>query len=346
MLINFERQKLTIGELKSGKINENILSPPELEVVKFMKSWVDGQEFFSIQSSGSTGSPKEIRLSRAILTYSASTSLQYLDPQQKLKNTLLCIDPRYIGGKMVLIRAMLRDLNLTVTPPGSHLSILQSQGPFDLTSLVPLHVQHLLNHHPERLQQLKTVLVGGAPLQPEDVERLGRFPKVTFYHTYGMTETASHIALKNLSAQSEEFEALGDIVLGLDDRGCLRIKGTVTGGTWLQTNDVVELRGTRRFSWIGRADFVINSGGVKVHPEQVEASLAGLITTPYFVAGIPDRQLGEKVVLLIESDSLPSLDFDNLPKYHRPRAVYHLDRFVYTPSGKINRPLTLQKALE
>ena len=158
-----------------------------------------------------------------------------------------------------------------------------------------------------------------------------------------MTETASHIALKNLTEGEKTFQTLGDIQIDLDQRHCLRLCGTLTHNNWIQTNDIVELISADRFRWLGRADFVINSGGVKIHPEIIEAELSNQLKIPFFVAGIPDKEFGQKVILVVESQEYPQIDWSKIERYQRPKETYALPQFEWTESGKINRKATLLK---
>ena len=65
---------------------------------------------------------------------------------------------------------------------------------------------------------------------------------------------------------------------------------------------MVELISDNEFEWGGRYDSIINSGGVKLIPEKIEEKLSTLIKVRFFVAGIPDESLGEKLVLIIEGN--------------------------------------------
>lgn len=343
MLISFGKQKLTIGELKSGKISENILSEGEYKIAQIIMDWLNGQDQFTIRTSGSTGTPSQIYLSREKLTYSATTSMNYLDPKGNFKSVLLCISPDHIGGLMVLVRALIYDLDLHIIPPSTHLSETLRYHTFNLASLVPMQVQQILKQEANLLERLNVVLVGGAPLLPDDEHQLAQLKNVKVYHTYGMTETASHVALKNVSQGDDFYETLGDIIIDQDEQNRLKLKGTITDHKWLQTNDVVEIIHPSAFKWLGRADFVINSGGIKVHPEIIERMLSDQLEIPYFVAGIPDERLGEKVVLIVASGTVPNVDFASIEKYHRPKEILTLEQFSYTQNGKLDRPATLKK---
>jgi O-succinylbenzoic acid--CoA ligase len=92
---------------------------------------------------------------------------------------------------------------------------------------------------------------------------------------------------------------------------------------------------------LGRTDFIINSGGVKINPEEVESNLSKAINVPFFIAGILDDHLGTKVILIIESDQKIALNKEELKQlvapYSQPKLVFYCKKFVRTESGKINR---------
>lgn len=342
MVITLKKEKLTIDQLKSGKINENIFSESEIQVLNIIRNWFSGDKSFRLTTSGSTGKPKEIELSGDVLKYSAKLSLDRLDPEARFKNTLLCINPSYVGGLMVVIRALVREMDLIILNPATDPTEVYNEK-IDLVSMVPLQVQQILESHPKRLLNYNTILIGGAPMSESHTRLLRDLPTVHCYHTYGMTETASHIALRNLSLGEQFFKTLGDIQLDQDERECLRVKGTVTGHKWLQTNDVVQILDCDHFVIQGRMDNVINSGGLKIHPEKIEDKLIRHIGSPFFIIGMPDQKFGERVTLVIEGEkNKETLDFSCLSPYEKPREIIYLSQFTYTRTGKINRSETLK----
>jgi O-succinylbenzoic acid--CoA ligase len=111
----------------------------------------------------------------------------------------------------------------------------------------------------------------------------------------------------------------------------------------LQTNDVVTLVSKHSFVWLGRHDNVVNSGGLKIHPEQLEYTLQGQIKNRFFIASIPDEILGQKVVLIIEGESQNiELDFSEINTKKRPKHTFFVKKFCETNSGKIQRQKTLE----
>ncbi|MFT6881764.1 MAG: O-succinylbenzoic acid--CoA ligase [Marinoscillum sp.] len=343
MFINFKKWKLTTETLISEKINENIISASEKSVLRFAKDWLSSKEFIEMTTSGSTGTPKPIHLTRNQMQYSAGATLSTIDQERKFKSALLCIDPTFIGGKMLMVRAFTLNMDLTFCEPSELVDTIASGQQFDLVSLVPLQIEKLLDVNPKMLEQFDTVLIGGAPMSNGLLDKLKLLSKTRFYQTYGMTETASHIALKRIDQNTRGFKLIGDTQIKLDQRGCLAIIGTATNQEWVQTNDLANLITENEFEWIGRADNVINSGGIKVSPEIVESLLSDQLDCQYFIAGLTDERLGERVVLFVESVVDLDLDYSVLPAYHAPKEIIKLAAFDYTKTGKINRNSTKQK---
>lgn len=316
-----------------------MLLPFEKSTVELIENWNEGLESFSFPTSGSVGAPKMIRHTRSVLAYSAETTLDRLQIQRHA-HAFACLDPAYIGGAMVVIRSLVGDLDLTLSEPTS---LPNPQQTYALTSLVPLQVKNLLDRTPEVLSRFGSLLIGGAALAPATENALlQKAGKSRIYATYGMTETASHIALRKVGERY--YQPLGDIAIDTNSDECLRVRGTLTNNKWLQTTDLVQIENAS-FEWLGRADFVINTGGYKVSPERIERAISSQLDINYLIIGLPDSQLGERVVLLLENTELLPLDFAELHRYERPRELLTMDQFEYTGSGKINRRKTRQKLL-
>jgi O-succinylbenzoic acid--CoA ligase len=183
-------------------------------------------------------------------------------------------------------------------------------------------------------------------------EKLQTVSTVVFA-TYGMTETITHIAAKKLnhvaSLQGEMtkqsfYQTLPNITIYKDDRNCLVIDAPKVTENILFTNDVVQLISDRQFEWLGRFDNVINSGGIKLHPEKIEEKFTEIIVNRFFVAGMPDEKLGEKLVLIVEGNA-QEINYESieLSKFEVPKEIYFVKNFAATDSGKIQRKKTLKK---
>jgi len=158
-----------------------------------------------------------------------------------------------------------------------------------------------------------------------------------------MTETISHIAAKRVG--EEAFTVFPNVMISQDDNNCLLLKAFNINDELIATNDVVEMVSENQFIWLGRFDNVVNSGGIKLIPEQIEEKLTTRIPARYFVIGKPDPVLGEKLVLFVEGEPITIDDnvFDVLDKYEKPKEVHFVKHFEETPTGKIIRKETASK---
>jgi O-succinylbenzoic acid--CoA ligase len=210
--------------------------------------------------------------------------------------------------------------------------------------MVPLQVQSSIS----KLNQIDTLIIGGAPISHELKSSLGK-GSTRIFETYGMTETITHIALKELTGSKDDnnFKALPDVLLSKDHRGCLVIEALKVSEGTVVTNDMVDLISSSEFQWLGRYDHVINSGGVKLIPEQLESKLSAIIHSRFFVTGIPDLQLGQKLILVVEGkvdkDQLfhEIKSLGSISKFEIPKDIYSVPQFVETSSGKVHRVATL-----
>jgi O-succinylbenzoic acid--CoA ligase len=171
-----------------------------------------------------------------------------------------------------------------------------------------------------------------------------------------MTETISHIALQQLNGEQAQdyFEVLDNIEISKDERGCLAIQSAYLGKDKIITNDLVEVIDGTKFKWLGRRDNVINSGGIKVVPENVELVVQEIfdslkLTNRFFVYGLPDEKLSQKIVLIVEGASFPN-DIqrkvekeivEKIGRYERPKELKFISNFRQTENGKVRRADTL-----
>jgi len=331
----------------------------EARVLDFVRQWLNGAQEFGLRTSGSTGQPQLIQLKRRQLEASARRTGDYFDlgPGDRM---LVCLNCEFVGGLMMLVRGLERRMHLTIVEPHADpLALVPEAVDFDFTSFVPLQLRAVLAAgHASRLNRMKGILVGGAAVE-RSLEKEIQQLRVPVYVTYGMTETASHIALRRLNGSTVQatYQVLPGITVAQDARGCLTVRADVTENQLITTNDRIALaEDSRSFEWLGRVDFVINTGGVKVQAEKVEQVLEVALTElnlgrRAFVAGRPDKRLGEQVTAFLEGpklttsqqEHLQTLLSQRLDKYEVPRALVFVPEFRTTASGKLDRPATLRK---
>ncbi len=308
----------------------------EKEIGLFLLDWLDDNEFVVVNTSGTTGKPKEIKVSKQAMVNSAIATGDYFDLKPG-DSVLHCLPSRFIAGKMMLVRAIILGLELDIVSPNSRLE--KNFKNYDFTAMVPVQVENNF----EKLNQFRKLIIGGAQPSLNLIEKLIQIKGLKAYETYGMTETITHIAAKELN--SEYFKVLPEITISTDDRECLVIDAPRITSEKIVTNDIVQIHSKNQFKWLGRIDNVINSGGIKLFPEQIEKKLEKFISDRFFVSSENDERLGNRVVVVIESKpfELDKAIFNNLEKFELPKEVYFVDAFDETKTGKVNRMETLKK---
>jgi len=320
-----------------------------MTVKEFIDEWMSAIPYICVHTSGSTGKPKLIHLSKKLVEASARRSINHfgLDATSRLH---LCLSPDYIAGKMVIVRALISGAAITAEAPvSSPLGMDTADSmPVSLLSVVGAQIPGIFDRHREHaLVPIRNLLVGGAPLSQSHA-KMALEVADSVWESYGMTETASHIALRRISSSEDviykPFVPLDGIKIGADVRGCLTV--TLPGETTLVTNDMVEINDKGNFKLLGRYDNVIITGGLKVHPEQVEQKIRHIMCgIPYFISSEPDMKWGRRVVLALESSDLPEDRAKEiiaqaarlLPEHERPRKVIAVKKFKRTDTGKIIR---------
>lgn len=309
----------------------------EKELGEFLLDWLDDKETIQLTTSGTTGAPKIITINKQAMVHSAVATGDFfnLQPQNK---ALLCLSPRYIAGKMMIVRALIIGLELDYIIPSSNLDDLQKDKIYDFVAIVPLQAENSLN----KLDQFKKIIIGGAKVSDTLALKLNNV-NAEIYETYGMTETITHIAAKKIG--EECFNVLSHVAINSDERNCLVISAPTISNSEIITNDIVEIVNDKQFKWLGRFDNVINSGGIKLFPEQIEAKLASKISNRFFITGQPDSLLGTKLVLVVEGKQQKFDDFifNELDKFEKPKEIVFILEFVETNTKKVNRIRTLKK---
>lgn len=306
----------------------------EKNIGKFLLEWLNNESFVFVQTSGSTGKPKQIVLDKNAMIASAKATGLFFNLQPK-NTALLCLSADYIAGKMMLVRAITLGLDLdTIEPNNNPLATKK----YDFVAMVPMQVANSL----DQLHLVETLLIGGTKVNYQLTERILK-TNCKAYESYGMTETISHIAIKQIGAKS--FTVLPNVTISIDHRNCLVIEALALSSDKIITNDIVEILNERQFILKGRIDNVINSGGVKIFPEEVEEKLAKYISVRFFIASVPDEKFGEKVILVVEGNPFEIVNtiFLELTKYQIPKEIVFVDEFVETETNKINRKRTLEK---
>jgi O-succinylbenzoic acid--CoA ligase len=325
--------KINSIEIKAFDFTDN----EELDTL--LKEWNGSALSISAKTSGSTGEPKTIELPKHLILNSAKLTSSFFEIPVGA-NALLALPLSFIAGKMMVIRSFVNDWNLILTDCSTNPHLPEDNLHF--AAFTPMQADLLIETQFERFNQIGTVILGGGVISTSLFNRL-KMCRNRVFATYGMTETITHVAACELKKQNESqvFEALPGVEFHQDERGCLCIKAAHLSGALFITNDLVELKDSKHFHYLGRFDNVINSAGLKIFPEKIEVEIEEIINAPFYVTSIEDEILGQKVVVMVEgnennfSDVLKKLDGHFLQRVDRPRAYFFREKFNFTHTGKI-----------
>lgn len=306
----------------------------EKELGAFIFEWFNKNSYIEMTTSGTTGKPKKVKIKKQAMVNSALATGAFFNllPNDKV---LHCLPVKFIAGKMMFVRALILGLDMDFVTTNTH-PLEKNVTKYDFAAMVPLQVENSL----EELKNVKKLIIGGAKMSDvlkQEVLKLS----TECYETYGMTETITHIAAKKV--YEDAFTLLPGISISVDENNCLIINAPRITKKEIKTNDIVELVNEEQFVLLGRVDNVINSGGVKIMPEQIEEQLSEKIKGRFFLAGLPDESLGEKLVLVIEGEdqNLDKVIFNDLQKFEKPKSIFYVPTFIETHTGKIMRSDTL-----
>jgi len=351
--INFKLQGKTFNTVEELLIFSKELSE---DIFSFLELWFNEKDIIEVKTSGSTGKPKRILLKKRYMINSALATGKFFNLFENTK-ALLCLPVNFIAGKMMLVRALTLGWNLDFVAPISN-PLKNNANTYDFAAMVPLQLENSLAD----ISKIKKLIVGGAPVSNKLLNKLQKID-TDIFATYGMTETITHIAVKKLNnfkstilreEEKDYYTILPDIKISKDKRDCLIIDAPKLSSEKIITNDLVEIISPTKFKWLGRLDTIINSGGIKLIPEQIEEKLTKIIEQRFFVAGIPDTILGEKLIMIIEAQKeefyknelfqkIKHLKL--LSKYEIPKEIYFVNPFVETETKKINKNKTLKLIL-
>jgi len=314
----------------------------EINIGIFLQQWLDEKDSVLVKTSGSTGAPKEIQLSKQQMINSAKATGVFFKLPEKT-TALLCLPSNFIAGKMMLVRAMVLGWDLHIVAPEKD-AITQYDNDYDFVAMVPYQVHHSL----KSLDKIKKLIIGGGAISEKLNQEL-QDVNTEVFATYGMTETITHIAVRRINglAKTNEYTALPNVKFSLNEKDCLVINAPEVSNEEVITNDMVQLNSPTTFEYLGRIDNVINSGGVKLFPEQIEAKLSPHINCSFIIASENDEVLGERVILILENESNDisstiSETFQYLNLYERPKKIYTFSKFPFTETGKIKRSEVIQ----
>lgn len=321
---------------------------------RFLVEWLDNKDFIIAHTSGSTGEPKEIRLLKSDMRESARATNRFFEIGES--SVLVCpLSAKYIAGKMMIVRSLEADCRLIMEEPSNAplkaetIDLIGANERIALLPIVPSQIEGFISSPYKSL--VDNAIVGGAPvsgLQERKMVEEG----INAYSTFGMTETCSHVALRKFGYDC--YVSLPGFSFETDERGCLAITSERMSFGRLQTNDVVDLQSVSSFRWLGRADNVVISGGLKFFPETIEKKIEDVMPVPFFIAGEPSDKWGQQLVIFAElPDAETEMQTDmqqqimaqvireilqtKLEHLEMPKRLYFRNQLPRTKNGKLRR---------
>ena len=329
-------------------LSEKELNKIDPEIYNFLIFWKSKKSYITVQTSGSTGKPKNIKIRRNAIINSAKATLDYFKIKENSRFHI-CLPVKYIGGKMMLVRAILNKAEIILTKPEKNVA-KDLNDPIDFSAMTSIQVENSLKE--KGFKNIKKLIIGGGPVSDTLIQKTQQQP-TKCYQTFGMTETVSHIAIRELNKSNKDnpYKCLNHVEISSNIDGNLIIKSPSLNIESLTTNDIVQITGLKEFKYIGRRDNIINSGGLKINPELLEKELGKTINTEgFFIDKIPDESLGEKVILI----ALKSIGAEKIKEAFKqikdqkkiPKLMILSDQFYYTPNNKIDRKKTKLESLK
>lgn len=343
---DISKQTITINGILYSR--DSILNTVEGEqpfsndLLSFLKEWFNDSPYILVQTSGSTGVPKQIEVEKVRMLQSAKLTCNFLGLKGG-DSALLCMNLKYIGAKMVVVRSLFAGLDLVpIEASGYPLKEIEITV---FAAMTPMQVYNSLqdNKQREKLRRIRHLIIGGGAVDATLSNDLANFPHA-IWSTYGMTETLSHIALRRINGKSasEWYTPFEGVAISLSENQTLKIEAPLITQEVLVTNDVAEINEQGQFRILGRIDNIINSGGIKIQIEEVERLLSKSLSGEYMITSAQDTKFGEAVVLLVKngiytSSQIHSICKELLPPYWIPKAIFLLDTLPYTETNKPNR---------
>lgn len=313
---------------------------------EFLTQWFEGGAIRA-HTSGSTGVPKEILLPRRQVERSAKRTVNFFGIHRSSR-LHSAISFNFIGGKMMIARSLVSGCDLTFSEPSLTPPPPKDGERVSLMAVVPAQMPHILAH-PEEFRNVRNFLIGGSAIDDRLWDKI-IMSGLDAWESYGMTETASHIALRRVAgipSRRPRFVVLPGVELSNNFDGRLHIKD---GDVFVVSNDIANIYADGSFEIIGRADDMIITGGLKIMPQRVEDALRPYLADlveQFYISSEPDETWTSKIVIrCVASDKkiaasiagcIDAVPENVLPKKFRPKAVYIIDALPLTSSGKLKR---------
>ncbi|WP_300681505.1 AMP-binding protein [Nocardioides sp.] len=292
------------------------------DVIDAMAAWLEAPgepDPWIVETSGSSGTPKRVRLSRRAMIASAERSAARVGGAGPW---VLTLPPTYVAGLNVIARSLLAGYRPTVLDADGDLgaAIEEAAALIDgaagaaaggrgvFLSMVPTQLARALASDAPALARLHTVLLGGGPIDPALRSRAAE-AGVRVVATYGSAETCGGCVYDGVP--------LDGVGLAIGTEGRVRLSGpTLAEGYedqrlsaehfvdgWFLTSDAGRIDADGRLVLLGRLDDMVISGGVNVPAPAVAARLRSHpAVAEVEVLGVPDEEWGNRLVAFVVPD--------------------------------------------
>lgn len=343
-MILLDFQKYGIEEIIEGIKNKDVEANGLIEdVLNFLIMWNSKANRFPIMSSGTTGDVKEMIFLKEALIASAKITLATFG-LKKGDLVLQALPLTFVAGKMMLLRAIIGKLKLKIVLPTAN-PIKDLKDNYTFSAFTPHQLKTILIESPEKINLFSTLIIGGSKVDSNLENKLTSF-NTTFYETFGMSETLTHVAIRQLNGEKKSlyFKILDGFDWDITTNDCLQVSAEHIKDSPIITKDLIERIDEDHFLWLGRVDNVINTGGIKVYPETIERKLSASIKQPFIISKRKDDKLGEKVIIYFEEIHRKYFEtnppaFLELSVFERPKEINFIDNFPRNNNGKIIRTL-------
>ncbi len=324
--------------IQDGRVLDAVAHYPDIKL--WIDHWLSDKTKFAFETSGTSGTPKQLIFSREQLVASALRTCDFFH-LQKGTRVLHRLPMRYVAGKMNIIRAMVAGHSVWTEKPSMNFEKPWNTDNihFDWWPTTPAMMSAFMEAKLD-VNIFHAILLGGGKVFPYLINQLTDF-KGHCYESYGATETLTHIAIRSITPFPTAFRFMPGVTIVNNENG-IEILDEVTGVETI-LNDATRLIDKDHFEVLGRLDDVINSGGVKIHPMLVEEVLASWADLPYYITQSPDEKWGNAVTLVVDASDLDfwknlnlKLIFENHPNW-RPKKIIVVQKIDRNENGKVIR---------
>jgi O-succinylbenzoic acid--CoA ligase len=335
---------IAVMSLGSAVILDDVLEPGSI---------ASGEATSVIFTSGTTGGPKGVRLTKGNWEAAADASMRHLGhgPDDVW---LLAMPLHHVAGLSILLRSayaggQVRMLDgFDAAEFAAHL-----RTGVTMASVVSTMLTRVLEADPGPFNGLRAALLGGGPIADGLLER-GIAAGLPLLPTYGLTETAGQVAtLRPGDPPANKAYPLPGAELRIEADGRVAVRGPMVSpgylgdpdrgpDDWLLTGDLGSIDADGALRVLGRSDTVIVSGGENIDPGRVEdeiGSLPGVFEA--LVVGLPNEEWGMEAVCLyvgeISESDIATLLRARLPGFMIPKRWRRVPELPVTPMGKPDR---------